>query len=97
VTRIADGQYEVSSSSGYKYKTGSELNVKIDGKPYTMFTKGELAWAHDSAQDKDMIERMKAKSTMTVKGTSVKNTYSIDSYSLSGFTSAFKRMKELCQ
>jgi invasion protein IalB len=56
-----------------------------------------LAWAHDSAQDKDMIERMKAKSTMTVKGTSVKNTYSIDSYSLSGFTSAFKRMKELCQ
>ena len=96
VTRINDNVDEVSASSGYKYKTSSNVKVSIDNKNYKMFTKGELAWAPDSIKDSEMIKTMKKKNFMNVRGTSVKGTYSIDKYSLSGFTAAYDRMKSLC-
>ena len=96
VTKINNDIFEVSTSSGYKYKKNSEVKANIDGKKFDMFTKGELAWAPDSKQDRTMIERMMKKNTMNVRGTSIKGTYSIDRYSLSGFTAAYKRMKSLC-
>ena len=33
---------------------------------------------------------------MTVRGTSTKNTYSLDTYSLLGFTAAYEAMQEAC-
>lgn len=97
VTRIINDVYEVSTSSGYPYKKKSNVKIDVDGAKYKMFTKGELAWASDSSQDTKMIKRMKSKNNMTVRGTSVKGTYSVDRYSLSGFTAAYKRMKQLCK
>lgn len=96
VTRIADKTYEVSTSSGYKYKKNSDVSVDIHGSKFNMFTKGELAWAADGTQDNKMINLMKKKNNMNVRGTSIKGTYSIDKYSLSGFTAAYKRMQKLC-
>ncbi len=40
---------------------------------------------------------MKRGSRMMVKGTSQLGTYSIDTYSLSGSTAAYNKMKGLCQ
>jgi hypothetical protein len=39
---------------------------------------------------------MKRGTDMTVRGTSVKNTYSLDTYSLLGFTAAYKAMIDAC-
>ncbi len=97
VTNIEDGSDEVSTSAGYKYKKNSDVRVNINGKKFKMFTKGELAWASDSIGDTQMVKTMKKKNTMNVRGTSIKGTYSIDRYSLSGFTAAHKRMKSLCK
>lgn len=97
VTRISNNIYEVSVSSGYKYKHKSDVNVNIEGEKYTMFTQGEYAWAYDSKQDAQMIERMKKKNHMTVRGTSIKGTYSLDKYSLKGFTAAYNEMQSLCK
>lgn len=96
VTRMANNVYEVSASSGYPYKKGSDINVDVDGKKYTMFTQGELAWAHGAQQDIDMVRQMKAGNKFMVRGTSQLGTYSIDTYSLSGFTAAFNRMNSEC-
>lgn len=96
VTKVGKNTYEVSVSSGYGYKDNGDVQVDIDGGKFNMFTKGELAWASDSKQDSQMIERMKAKGSMNVRGSSQKGTYSVDKYSLSGFSSAFKRMNEVC-
>lgn len=96
VTRINNNLDEVSVSSGYSYKNGANIEVSIDSSKYEMFTKGEIAWASDSAKDAAIVESMKAKKNVTVKGVSNKGTYSIDKYSLSGFSAAYKRMKELC-
>jgi len=97
VTKLNEDTYEVSTSSGYKYKINSKVKVDIEGHKYNMFTKGELAWANDSEQDKEMIKMMIKKSNMDIRGTSIKGTYSIDRYSLAGFTAAYNRMKSLCK
>lgn len=97
VTRLNKDVFEVSTSSGYKYKLNSKVKVDIEGHKYNMFTKGELAWANDSEQDNEMIKMMIKKSNMDIRGTSIKGTYSIDRYSLSGFTAAYKHMKSVCK
>ena len=44
-----------------------------------------------------MVADMKAGNRMTIRGTSTLGTYSLDKYSLSGFTAAFERMDSLCK
>lgn len=97
VTRLNDDTFEVSVSSGYKYKLNSKVKLDLEGSKYNMFTKGEVAWAENPEQDKEIIKHMIKKLNMDVRGTSIKGTYSIDRYSLSGFTAAYSRMKELCK
>lgn len=87
---------EISVSSGYPYKDDTKARIEIDGTKFEMFTKDELAWAYDTAQDSRMVTAMKKGSRMTVRGTSPKNTYSLDTYSLRGATAAYNKMKSLC-
>lgn len=87
---------EISVSSGYPYKNGTKTRVDIDGSKYELFTKDEIAWAYDNDQDKRMVDELKKGTRMTVRGTSPKDTYSIDSYSLRGATAAYNKMKSLC-
>jgi hypothetical protein len=96
VTKLDNNNFEVSTSSGYEYKVNSDVKVDIGGSKFIMFSKGDLAWANDSKQDKEMIDTMIKKSEMDVRGTSVKGTYSVDRYSLAGFGSAYKHMQSLC-
>jgi hypothetical protein len=96
VTYIGDDISEVSTSSGYKYKDGSKLDVKIGNKKLTMFTAGEIGWANDRQADKEFILSMKKQNDMTVKGESSMGSYSIDRYSLNGFNAAYERIKEAC-
>lgn len=96
VTKINNDVFEVSESSGYKYKDNSDVELNIDGNKYKMFTKGELAWASNSDKDMEIIQAMKKGNTLTARGTSIIGTYSIDKYSLSGFTDAFERINSLC-
>lgn len=87
---------EVSVASGYAYKPGSQVSLTIDNRRYDLFTEGERAWAYDAAQDKNLVDAMVQGSQMIAKGTSPKGTYSVDTYSLTGFTSAVRKMKTLC-
>lgn len=97
VTYLGDDISEVSTSSGYRYQDGSNVNVEVGNKKLTMFTGGEIAWARDRVTDNDFINTMKKQNSMRVKGSSEKSSYSIDKYSLNGFTDAFNRMKEACK
>ncbi len=98
VTHRSASVDEVSVSSGYPYKTKSDVKARIDGKhSFNMFTKDELAWTYTEADDKKMVASMKKGNKMSVRGTSKKNTYSQDTYSLKGFTAAYKHMKTLCK
>lgn len=99
VTRRSDPQIvdEVSVQPGYSYYEGSEVEVQIDrGRRFMLFTRGEHAWTKSEAEDEALIAAMKRGTNLTVRGNSVKNTYSLDTYSLLGFTAAYEAMIAAC-
>lgn len=97
VLRTKGGNDQVSVASGYPYKDGSEVEVKIGDRAVAFFTKGDKAWARTTDEDAAMVKAMQVGATMTVRGTSQKGTYSLDTYSLKGFTAAHKQMAEACK
>ena len=93
----AEGENEqVSVQPGYGYLDGSMADVTIGTSKFALFTDGEHAWATTAEDDRKLIAEMRRGAEMLVKGTSVKKTYSLDTYSLRGFTAAYTAMKEAC-
>jgi hypothetical protein len=88
---------EVSVQPGYTYMDGSEVEVEVDrNRKFLLFTRGEHAWTKSEQADRDLINAMRRGSDMTVRGTSVRNTFSLDTYSLLGFTAAYDAMVAAC-
>lgn len=92
---------EVSVSAGYPYKQGSVVKFTVDKKTnFDLFTTVEVedvAWAKDSAEDEAIVEAMKKGYELVVKANSQKDSNSTDTYSLRGFTGAYKHMKSSCK
>lgn len=89
---------EVSVQPGYPYLSDSRVAVAVDGsEKFTMFTQGEYAWTDGRSADAALIAAMKRGREMTVRGTSQKNTWSEDTYSLLGFTAAYNALQRTCQ
>jgi Invasion associated locus B (IalB) protein len=93
-SRVVD---EVSVQPGYSYLDGSQVEVEVDdNRDFELFTRGEHAWTKSEQADKELIQAMRGGSDMTVRGTSIKETFSLDTYSLLGFTAAYEAMTEAC-
>ena len=89
---------EVSVQPGYSFKAGSEVDVVVDGSAtFKFFTQGENAWARTPRDDQTLIAAMRRGGAMTVKGTSTRDTFSLDTYSLLGFTAAYNAMNDACK
>ncbi len=88
---------EINASSGYPYAAKSELLVTTGGKQLKLFTQNNVAWAYDAAQDAQLVTAMKQGNNITLRGKSIKGTWSEDTYSLNGFSDAYQRMKALCK
>jgi hypothetical protein len=92
--RVVD---EVSVQPGYTYMDGSEVEVEVDrNRRFLLFTRGEHAWTKSENADRELINAMRRGTDMTVRGTSTRNTFSLDTYSLLGFTAAYEAMVEAC-
>jgi invasion associated locus B (IalB) protein len=87
---------EVSVQPGYSYLDGSEVEIAVASNKFLLFTRGEHAWTKTEEADQALITAMKKGADMTVRGTSVKNTFSLDTYSLLGFTAAYNAMIDAC-
>jgi hypothetical protein len=85
----------VSITTGYTYKSGSDVTVEIGGKTFKLFTAGEHAFAEEG-KDKSLVQSMIRGADMVVKGTSSRGTLTTDTYSLSGFTAAWKAIGKAC-
>ncbi len=89
---------EVSIQPGYTFAQDSDVELIVDGeKRFSLFTRGEYAWTRGPADDDALIGAMRAGLQMTVRGTSTRGTYSLDTYSLLGFTAAMNAMDRSCQ
>ncbi len=87
---------EVSIIAGYAYKKDSTVAVAIGTQGFELFTQDDGAWALDAATDKKLVQAMRRGNRMVVKGTSSRGTLTTDTYSLKGFTKAYRAIGKAC-
>ena len=83
----------VQISAGYPYKDEEPVKVIIDNNNYKFYSEEDTAWTN---KDKEVIYAMKKGATLTVTGISKRNTKTIDTYTLNGFTVAYNKLTKDC-
>ncbi len=96
---IKNGATEPSFAAGYPLNSTKAVEVKIGETPFNFFTSSnanaEFAWPRQSS-DSAIIAAMRAGVSMTVTGLSQRGTTTVDTFSLSGFTAAYNKAREVC-
>ena len=87
---------EVNIQTGYAYKKGSEATLSVGKNQYKFFTTGDSAWAYNPDVDKKVISSMVKGSNLVVSGVSARGTKTKDTYSLSGFSAAYRSINQAC-
>ena len=87
---------EPSVIIGYPFKSTSAPQIRIGSDSFGMKVNKDGAWIENNAEERKLIEAMKAGTTMVIKGTSTRGTRSTDSYSLSGITAALDKIDATC-
>lgn len=85
--------YEPQAMMGYQLRDGSKVNVDVDGRSFTMFSKDDSAWVENAAEEPALVSAMRAGSSMTVKATSQRGTNTSYTFSLSGVTAALSEIQ----
>ncbi|MEX6507354.1 invasion associated locus B family protein [Jiella sp. M17.18] len=85
--------YEPQAVMGYQLKPGSKVKVGVDGKNWTMFTKGDSAWMENAAEEPQLVAAMKAGKMLSLDAVSDRGTNTSYTYSLSGVTAALNSIK----
>ncbi|GIL01502.1 MAG: hypothetical protein BroJett030_14010 [Alphaproteobacteria bacterium] len=73
---------------GYSFKDNSKVTLDIDGRKFSMFTRGDNAWMENPAEDTLVVEAMKAGREMSLSAESQRGTKTRYVYSLSGVTAS---------
>ena len=88
---------EIRFESGYPFKPTSVVDVIIGEQRFTLTTDASTAWSASAAEERQMVEAMRAGRSMIVEGTSKRGTHTTDTYSLLGFTAAHKAIDKACK
>jgi len=75
----------VSFELGYTAKPGSNADLDIDGKKFSLFTNKDAAWNADAATDKAVTIALAKGRQAVIKATSDHGTTTTDTYNLDGF------------
>ncbi|MBM3512741.1 MAG: hypothetical protein FJX59_03395 [Alphaproteobacteria bacterium] len=86
----------VNIVAGYYYKPDTDANVAVGSRRFDLFTVEGRAWARDAKTDKDLVQAFITANSMVVKGVSSRGTPTTDTFSLQGFTAAYKAIGEAC-
>ena len=87
---------EVSVNGTYGFKKDSDVELRIGTKPYTLFTKGDRAWAKDAAADKAIVAALAKGKEAAMHATPAKGGEITASFSLSGFADAMASADKAC-
>jgi len=89
--------HEVSIVIGYPFKPNGEATAEIGAISFALSTLQDGAWIKNAAEEAHFVEAMRASPTVVVKGSSMKGTQSVDTFSLKGFTQALERTDQECK
>jgi Invasion associated locus B (IalB) protein len=95
VARRVRGQ--ISTIIGYPFKEQSTVALKVDDKPFELYTNGDTAWAAAADVEASIVKAMKAAKILSVNGTSVRGTQTTDYYSMAGFNKALEKIDTACR
>jgi hypothetical protein len=84
--------YEPQAMMGYPLRDASKVNVTVDGRSFTLFTRGNSAWVENAAEEPALVAAMRGGTSMTVEAVSQRGTNTSYSYSLSGVTAALNEI-----
>jgi hypothetical protein len=87
---------EVSFNAGYLFKDGSDAELMVDSRKFTLFTNKDAAWARDPATDKAVVEALAKGKQAVLKGVSARGTETTDTYSLAGLGQALAQIDRAC-
>lgn len=87
---------EISFMAGYAYKKGSTVDLTVDNKPFKLFTNADGAWADSPDTEKKIVDALKSGQSLIVKGTSWRNTQTIDTFALDGITAGLAKINDAC-
>lgn len=87
----------VSLKAGYTFQKASETDIIIGEATFRLFTDAGHAFAYDQKTDKAIVNAMIRGARMVVKGTSSRGTKTTDTYSLKGFSAAYKAIGKACK
>ncbi|WP_020594485.1 invasion associated locus B family protein [Kiloniella laminariae] len=87
---------EVSVQFGYPFKEKGEAQLSVGKDKFRFFAEGDSAWAYDIADDEKIINAMIKGAELIVQGTSSRDTKTKDTYSLSGFSAAYRSINQAC-
>ncbi len=86
---------EIAFYAGYPYGT-QPVTFTIGSKSFDLTPKGEWAWTNNAEQDKAVLDAMISGSSLVVKGYSSRGTLTTDTFSLSGVTASWNKIKGGC-
>ena len=86
----------INFRTGYSFKKGMDAVITIDNDKFLLFTQGSDGWAKDSKTDKAIVKAMIHGTQMLIAGISSRGTKTTDTFSLSGFTAAYKAASKAC-
>lgn len=87
---------EVSFNAGYLFKEGSDAELVVDGRKFSLFTSKDGAWSRDAATDKAVVDALAKGKQATIKGVSARGTDTTDTYSLAGLGQALQQIDKAC-
>ncbi|KAB0681222.1 invasion associated locus B family protein [Aureimonas leprariae] len=85
--------YEPQAVMGYQMKDGSKVTVDVDGKKYSLFTRGESAWMENAGDEPQFIKALQSGKSLKVDAQSRRGTATHYTYSLAGVSAALKSIR----
>jgi hypothetical protein len=86
----------VSFAEGYPLNDDDDVTLEIGKDKFTLFAKGDSAWARTPDLDKQIVTALAREKTALVKGTPKKGHATSDTYSLAGFAKALALIDKAC-
>ncbi len=88
------GSLEAQFKVGYPFKDDSKVTLDVDGKKFTMFTRGDSAWLENPAEEGAVVDSMRSGKAMSLIAYSRRGTQTSYVYSLSGVSASLKDIAE---
>ncbi|WP_404401060.1 invasion associated locus B family protein [Pelagibacterium halotolerans] len=87
---------EINLVAGYDFAPDSQAVMRVGGEEFPMFTQADAAWLADPSQSDTAARAIRAGSTMTIVGTSLRGIKVTQTFSLSGATAASREIDSAC-